>query len=74
VYEAAADARERGLRGFDFLGQDGEWKLNWTRDVIQHVELRIYHRSLRGRLRHAYQEHVRPRVGQALRAVRERRR
>lgn len=40
---------QRGLRAFEFLGPDMDWKREWTNQVKPHVRLRLFHRSLRSR-------------------------
>lgn len=70
VREAAADAAARGLQEFDFLGKDAEWKLQWSKDVIEHANLEIYRPSLRGQLRWGLNEVALPRARGILREVR----
>ncbi len=73
VLLAAEDARKRGLERFDFLGREGEWKRCWTRSAIPHAEVRIYRKSVAGRVRHTVTERLRPiagRVAQAIRSAR----
>jgi len=70
VYEAALEARERGLREFDFLGQDMEWKRQWTQRVRRHVRIQVYRRSAAGLTSHALQYRVRPALGRVRASLR----
>lgn len=63
ILEAALDARARGLRTFDFLGQDMDWKRSWTADAQPQVSLELYRPSLRGRAAHTLRYRVRPALG-----------
>jgi CelD/BcsL family acetyltransferase involved in cellulose biosynthesis len=46
------DAFARGLRAYDLLGEDDEWKRAWTSQVRAHSWLFVYSRTWRGRLLH----------------------
>jgi CelD/BcsL family acetyltransferase involved in cellulose biosynthesis len=70
VQVAAVDARERGLRRFDCLGRESEWKRRWTHTALPQAELRIYRNSVLGRVRHALTERLRPAAGRGAHAVR----
>ncbi|HVK83931.1 MAG TPA: GNAT family N-acetyltransferase [Kofleriaceae bacterium] len=63
IYETAVDARRRGLRTFDFLGQDLAWKRSWTSEAHPQVALELYRPSLRGRVAYALKHRVRPVLG-----------
>lgn len=52
LVEAALDARARGLRELDFLGQAHESRRGWTRPARRHVRLEIYRPTARGRAAH----------------------
>jgi CelD/BcsL family acetyltransferase involved in cellulose biosynthesis len=70
VLFAAADAERRGLVEFDFLGWDMDWKLEWTSRVRAHVTLSLYRPTIRGRLRHAAREVLRPQTAALVRRAR----
>lgn len=70
VREAALDARRRGLRRLDFLGRDSNWKRQWTRAGLPHVELRLYRPTWRGRVRHGATERIRPLAARIARSIR----
>jgi CelD/BcsL family acetyltransferase involved in cellulose biosynthesis len=70
VYEAARDARDRGLSEFDFLGQEMAWKLAWTARRRRHLRIQIYRSGARGRAAHALFHVIRPALGRVRRAVR----
>ena len=53
VAQTAADAQRRGLRIFDFLGKEGEWKLKWTDRGREHVRVSVHRPSARGYARFA---------------------
>ncbi|HZU83284.1 MAG TPA: GNAT family N-acetyltransferase [Polyangiaceae bacterium] len=69
VRETAADAARRGLVRYDLLGKDTPWKMKWTSSVREHVDIRIYAPTLRGRARHFTFAVARPMVGRARRAL-----
>jgi CelD/BcsL family acetyltransferase involved in cellulose biosynthesis len=50
----ALDAEARGLKEFDFLGRDDDWKYKWTPATRSHVHVVVYRASLRGWGRMAY--------------------
>ena len=70
VYETALDARARGLREFDFLGQEMEWKRQWTARVRRHVRILAYRRSAAGLASHALRHRVRPALGRVRASLR----
>jgi CelD/BcsL family acetyltransferase involved in cellulose biosynthesis len=70
VHVVAVDARERGLRRFDFLGRESEWKRRWTHMGLPQAEVRIYRNSVAGRIGYAVTERLRPIAGRMVRAVR----
>ncbi|HTP39506.1 MAG TPA: GNAT family N-acetyltransferase [Steroidobacteraceae bacterium] len=41
---------DAGCSEYDFLGTDEPYKLEWTTTVRQHVQLRLWRRTIRGRL------------------------
>ncbi len=41
VAETAADAERRGLQVFDFIGNESEWKLKWTRRSREHLRVTV---------------------------------
>lgn len=63
VYEAALDARRRGLVELDFLGQEMDWKRSWTSLVRPQLRIEIYRPTRRGLATHALQYRVRPVLG-----------
>ncbi len=69
VLHVARDAEQRGLREFDFVGHEDEWKRKWTTSVHPHVALRIYARSARGLVRYALREVVKPQLPEPLRST-----
>jgi CelD/BcsL family acetyltransferase involved in cellulose biosynthesis len=69
IYEAARDARERGLVELDFLGQDMDWKRSWTQASRQQIVLSLYRPNLRGIAAHLARYRVRPTIGSIKRAV-----
>lgn len=48
VWMVAADAERRGVRIFDFVGYDDEWKRKWTEAASERVTVIIYRCSLDG--------------------------
>lgn len=50
VEEVVAEAREKGLRGFDFLGPDMPWKRDWTESTRVHSWLSVYRDTPKARL------------------------
>jgi CelD/BcsL family acetyltransferase involved in cellulose biosynthesis len=54
------DAFKLGLREFDFLGTNDEWKLNWTGVTRPHCWLFIFSKTLPGPLLHYLKFHVSP--------------
>jgi CelD/BcsL family acetyltransferase involved in cellulose biosynthesis len=69
IYEAARDARARGLVELDFLGQDMDWKRSWTQASRQQIVLSLYRPNLRGIAAHLARYKVRPTIGSIKRAV-----
>jgi CelD/BcsL family acetyltransferase involved in cellulose biosynthesis len=69
IYEAAVDARRRGLQELDFSGQDMAWKRSWTSLARQQVALAIYRPNLRGITAHLARYRVRPTIGSIKRAM-----
>jgi CelD/BcsL family acetyltransferase involved in cellulose biosynthesis len=43
---------ERGVGVYDFLGQNAEWKQNWTQEATEHYWLYVFRGSFKGRLVH----------------------
>jgi len=66
ILHTARDAEQRGLRVFDFLGQDSEWKRRWTDDVREHVTVVVYRPSVLGYANCALREWVKPRLPEKL--------
>ena len=54
VWEVARALIRRGAREFDFLGNDMEWKRDWTQCGRNHAWLSIYRPTVRGRALHAW--------------------
>lgn len=54
VWEVARALIRRGARELDFLGNDMEWKREWTQLGRNHAWLSIYRPTLRGRVLHAW--------------------
>jgi CelD/BcsL family acetyltransferase involved in cellulose biosynthesis len=48
VAQVAADAERRGLRVFDFLGAQSEWKRKWTEVCRPHVRVIVQRPSVHG--------------------------
>lgn len=66
VWKVAADAEARGLREFDFVGREDDWKRKWTDRVRDNVALTIYRDNAVGLARYAYHL-ARPHLPQELR-------
>jgi len=65
VWKVAADAEARGLREFNFVGRDDDWKRRWTDRVHETVALTIYRDNLAGLARYALhlaRPHLPPRL------------
>lgn len=60
VWQAALDAEKRGLRVFDFVGYDDEWKRKWTEASFERVTVIVYRCSLDGFASWVLNERVRP--------------
>lgn len=58
------DAFARGIEAQDFLGIEDEWKLNWTREAVQHHWLYAFPPAFRGRLLHSAKFRVIPMLKQ----------
>ena len=66
VWRLAADAEARGLKDFDFVGRDDDWKQRWTDRGREQVTLVIY-RGARGLARYALSVLARPHLPDSLR-------
>jgi CelD/BcsL family acetyltransferase involved in cellulose biosynthesis len=55
-----------GLRSYEFLGADEPWKLDWTRSLREHVELKAFAPSAAGVVDWAANRYVRPMAVRAL--------
>jgi CelD/BcsL family acetyltransferase involved in cellulose biosynthesis len=64
--EVLAECEARGLRRFDFLGPDMEWKRDWEPEHAPHDWLYVYRPSFTGRAMHTLKHRVRPAVKEAL--------
>jgi CelD/BcsL family acetyltransferase involved in cellulose biosynthesis len=62
VYKAALDAEQRGLRVFDFVGREDEWKRKWTDLAHEDVCIQVYRNSPRGLVRYTLRELIKPHV------------
>lgn len=69
VLHVAREAEKRGLREFDFVGHEDEWKRKWTTSVHPHVAIRVYARSARGLVRYALREVIKPQLPEPLRST-----
>lgn len=67
VWAVAADAEKRGLRAFDFVGREDEWKKKWTEAFAQQVTVVVYRGTPRGLALHALREVIKPRVPERIR-------
>jgi CelD/BcsL family acetyltransferase involved in cellulose biosynthesis len=63
------DAVGRGIREFDFLGEDDPWKLSWTSELRPHSWLFVFPQTRRGRLLHFLKFRLLPRLKAARRAL-----
>jgi CelD/BcsL family acetyltransferase involved in cellulose biosynthesis len=54
VWDVARSLIRRGAREFDFLGNDMEWKRDWTQLARNHAWLSIYRPTFRGRVLYAW--------------------
>ncbi|HEX2568575.1 MAG TPA: GNAT family N-acetyltransferase [Polyangia bacterium] len=54
VWDVARALIRRGARELDFLGNDMEWKREWTQLARNHAWLSIYRPTVRGRMLHAW--------------------
>lgn len=66
VWKVAADAEARGLKEFNFVGHEDEWKRKWTDRAHDNIALTIYRDSPAGLARYALHL-ARPHVPAALR-------
>jgi CelD/BcsL family acetyltransferase involved in cellulose biosynthesis len=62
LLHVALDAERRGLRVFDFLGRDDEWKHKWTEQTRSFVTLDFYRATPKGIARWVVQEELKPQV------------
>jgi CelD/BcsL family acetyltransferase involved in cellulose biosynthesis len=53
IYEIMRDCVENGISEYDFTGPWAEYKAKWTSTNRSHFTLRIFRKSLRGRLLHS---------------------
>lgn len=60
VWKVAADAEQRGLKRFDFVGREDDWKHKWTNEVHEQVSLTIYRRSARALALYGLNEKLKP--------------
>ncbi len=60
------DCCERGLREYDFIGKNEEWKRRWTSQFRPHSYLYVFRKGLYGRLAHFAKFRVNPRVKKIL--------
>jgi CelD/BcsL family acetyltransferase involved in cellulose biosynthesis len=63
------DAVARGIREFDFLGEDDPWKLGWTSELRPHSWLFVFQKTRRGRLLHFLKFRLLPRFKAARRTL-----
>jgi len=60
VKEILADCARLGLREFDFLGPNDEWKLRWTAHTRPHSSLFVFRKTLYARAVHRFRFHLVP--------------
>lgn len=60
VWKIAADAEQRGLTRFNFVGREDDWKRKWTEETHEHVSLSIYRRSPRALALYGLREKLQP--------------
>ncbi|HEY6559583.1 MAG TPA: GNAT family N-acetyltransferase [Polyangiaceae bacterium] len=70
VWQVARDAERRGLREFNFVGHQDDWKRKWTEQAHEHVSLVIYRRSPRGLISFGLHEKLKPHLPEQMRDVR----
>jgi len=68
-YEMIARAFAEGLRCYDFLGDEAEWKLNWTTTVRERLRVQAFAPSIAGRAEWAAFAYGRPAAKRVLAAV-----
>lgn len=62
----AADLRARGMRELDFLGDDLEWKHEWTGRARQHAWHYVFQSSRAGRVLHGWKFQLAPAIKRLL--------
>ncbi|HEX3478968.1 MAG TPA: GNAT family N-acetyltransferase [Kofleriaceae bacterium] len=67
VWKVAADAEARGLREFDFVGRNDDWKRKWTDRGREQVTIVVYRDTARGLAHYALSVLVRPHLPETLR-------
>lgn len=67
--EMLRDCSRRGLRGMD-LGEDADYKRDWTPLTQDHEYLYVFNRTLYGRLLYGYRKWLRPGAGRLMKRVR----
>jgi CelD/BcsL family acetyltransferase involved in cellulose biosynthesis len=61
VSEILRDCMERGIRGYDITGENQEWKLKWTNQLLPIAHYSIF-KGLLGNLAHAVESKLKPAV------------
>jgi len=67
TYLAIQDCAEQGLREYDFIGQDEEWKCKWTPHRRVHAHHFVFRRGAYGRAVHFAKFRLRPELKRILR-------
>jgi CelD/BcsL family acetyltransferase involved in cellulose biosynthesis len=70
--EAIERAYSQGLRGYDFLGAEDRYKLDWTDDVRERIRVQAFGRTGRGMAEFAAWRYGRPAAKWAAATVKER--
>ncbi len=69
VWKVALDAEARGMKEWNFVGREDEWKRRWTDKAHEHVAIVVYHNTARGIVRHLLRDVIKPRLPEQMRAT-----